>query len=110
MEHLYCLYRSLGLCSIAKRLEYQTDNQMVQGSMLSYCYYFLEQETTRIAPVYQAIYWGPGGLIPTGEAIHISQWTKAQVGLQVHTPSPVRHSTASCRLVVLPQEDLTLST
>jgi len=28
------------------------------------------------------------------------------MGLQVPTPSPVRHGTASCRLLVLSQEDL----
>ena len=51
-----------------------------------------------------------GYLVLTGEAITncpcLTQRVKGPGGTQVPTPSPVRHGTTSCGLLVLPQEDL----
>jgi len=51
----------------------------------------------------------------TGEAVHSCNINRYLVGQDPGgtsgaLPSPVRHGTASCRLLILPQEDLLLLT
>ena len=86
---------------------------------------FLEQGTLlRLLQSTQLLKWGPGGLVPTGEAAHptvssMDTWgSKFQLSIShkageglvgtsgAHTPSYVRHGTASCGSLVLPQEDM----
>ena len=106
------------VCSIAKWL-------WVPGSIPSWCCCFLEQETLLILlQSTQLLKWGPGGLVPTGGSSPLScningylgkqmlnfkcliEHLNVQVGLRGTTPSPVRHGTASCGLLVLPQEGI----
>ena len=52
-------------------------------------------------PVYQVFTGEANGNCP-----FLTRWVKVQVGFRVPTPSPVGHGTTSCKLLVLPQEDV----